>query len=376
MIKEFIQTFRDKRMVMIIFIAPILQLIIFGYAVTTDVKNINLGVMDHDNSPSSRRLIESFERSGYFTFMGSLAGDKELRRQLFSGGLDMALVIPKNFSKGLERGDKVDIQAIFDASDSNFAQVAGGYTQRIILEYSQKAAKEKTDKIKTMAALADKNLSGALPGINPAIRVWYNPELRSDFYMVPGVTCMLLLVVTMLLSGMALTREREIGTIEQLIVSPIASWELILGKLAPFGIMGIIDVALIVTMGSWHFNVPIHGSIPLLFAASALFLFSTLGLGLFFSSISATQQQAMFVIFIFIMPAILLSGFMFPIENMPDAVQYLTLLNPLRYFLEIVRGIFLKGTGVAELWPQLLTLAGFGMVIFYVASVKFSKRLA
>jgi len=194
--------------------------------------------------------------------------------------------------------------------------------------------------------------------------------------MVPGVTCMLLLVVTMLLSGMALTREREIGTIEQLIVSPIASWELILGKLAPFGIMGIIDVALIVTMGSWHFNVPIHGSIPLLFAASALFLFSTLGLGLFFSSISATQQQAMFVIFIFIMPAILLSGFMFPIENMPDAVQYLTLLNPLRYFLEIVRGIFLKGTGVAELWPQLLTLAGFGMVIFYVASVKFSKRLA
>jgi ABC-2 type transport system permease protein len=374
--KEFIQTFRDPRMVGIIFIAPLIQLFIFGYAITTDIKNVNLGILDRDNTPITRHVVEAFVESGYFTLAGSLSSDDALRQSLHEGTIDVALVFPENFAKDLEAGQQGVIQAIFDASDSNFAIVAGGYTQGIITKLSSDLIDGRIAQIRAMTSALGKTMPDSMPMVNPAMRVWYNPELLSVYYMVPGITCMLLMVVTMMLSGMAVTREREIGTIEQIIVSPIAGWELILGKLAPFGILGMIDVALIVTIGHLHFDVPFRGSIWLLFGSSGLFLFTTLGLGLFFSTISSTQQQAMFVNFMFMMPAILLSGFMFPIENMPDAIQYMTYLNPLRYFLVIVRGLFLKGIGVEELWFQLTALAVLGMTIFGIASARFSKRLA
>ena len=374
--KEFIQTFRDRRMVGIIFIAPLFQLFIFGYAITTDIKNINLGLMDLDRSEASRQVVEAFLSSGYFSFAGELDSDDQTRQALYQGRIDVALVIPEDYSRRLIRGEPARLQALYDASDSNFAQIAGAYSQRIVMSQAMKIMDDRLTTMRATAAALGKSLPGSLPVVQPSLRIWYNPELRSVYYMVPGVTAMILLIITMLLTGMALTREREIGTIEQIIVSPISSWELILGKLAPFGILGMIDVALIVAAGTWHFDVPIRGSLVLLFFASALFLFSTLGLGLFFSSISSTQQQSMFVNFMFLMPAILLSGFMFPIENMPDVIQYLTYLNPLRYFLVVVRGIFLKGVGLAELWSQFVAMGVFGLTIFVLASLRFSKRLA
>jgi drug efflux transport system permease protein len=373
--KEFIQTFRDRRMVAIIFVAPIFQLFIFGYAVTTDIKNIELAVYDRDRSADSRRLVDAFFSSGYFNFAGEIDGDSQIEQALFEGRADVVIVIPTDYAKSLSRGQQAKVQLLLDASDSNFAQIAGSYSERVIASQAFGQLDTIMVSMAGRAAMVGLPLPSSLPSIDPKARIWYNPELKSAYYMVPGVICMLLMVVTMLLTGMAVTREREIGTIEQVIVSPIASWELILGKLAPFAILGFVDVALIVTVGTWHFGVPIHGSLALLFVASGLFLASTLGIGLYISTISATQQQAMFVTFLFIMPAILLSGFMFPLANMPEAIQYLTLLNPLRYFLVIIRGIFLKGNGMDVLWPQFAALAAFGVAIFGLASSQFSKRL-
>ncbi len=373
--KEFIQTFRDRRMLMIIFVAPIIQLFIFGYAVTTEVDNVNLGLLNYDNGPQTRRIIEAFTGSGYFTLVGSLDSDDQLRESLYNGRIDMALVIPPDFEKSVSRGDPVSIQAVFDGSDSNSAQIAGSYTEQIIGSISRDLLLEKLVTQKATAAQMGRNVYLSPPQINPRVRVWYNPDLESANYMVPGVVALLLLVVTILLTGMAITREKEIGTLEQIMVSPIQRWQLILGKLLPFAILGFVDVLLIVTAARWHFGVPFRGSLLLLLGASGLFLFSTLGLGLFFSAFSSTQQQAMFITFMFLMPAILLSGFMFPIENMPVSVQYLTYLNPLRYFLVVIRGIFLKGNGVDVLWPQLASMAVFGVGIFTLASRLFSKRL-
>ena len=373
--KEFIQTFRDKRMVVMIFFVPLIQLFLFGYAVTTDVNNISLGVIDEDKSEISRRLVNSFISSGYFTFEKQITNDDEIKQFLYDGSIETALFIPADFSKKLLRGEETELQALFDASDSNLALIASGYTTQIVSSLSMKLLEDNASRINEFLYAMGKARQASFPKVEPDMRIWYNPELKSVYYMVPGVTCMILLIITMMLTGMAVIREKEIGTIEQIIVSPIEKWELILGKIAPFGILGMIDVTLIISAGVWHFNVPIRGSVILIFFSASLFLFTTLGLGLFFSTISKTQQQAMFVSFMFINPAILLSGFMFPIENMPDSIQYLTYLNPLRYFLKVIRGIFLKGNGFIELLPQLAALAVFGIIIFTMASAKFSKRL-
>lgn len=372
--KEFIQTFRDRRMVVIIFLAPILQLFIFGYAATTDVRGINLAVVDHDRSAESRRLVEAFAASGYFTVVENTADANAMSERVARGGVDAGLVIPADYGRDLARGETAVVQTVFDAADSNFAQIAAGYARGIVQTESARRAAVRAQTARAHAAAAGIVVPDP-PSVTPDVRVWFNPELKSAFYMVPGVICMLLMIVTMMLSSLAITREREIGTIEQVIVSPIARWELILGKLTPFAIMGMIDVGIITLVGVAHFGVPIRGSVALLFGASALFLFSTLGLGLFLSAVSATQQQAMFTAFMVIMPAILLSGFMFPIANMPRAAQWITYLNPLRYFLEVIRGIFLKGNGVDVLWPQLAALAAFGVVIFTLTSSMFSRRV-
>jgi ABC-2 type transport system permease protein len=373
--KEFIQTFRDRRMVMIIFVAPLIQLFIIGYAISTDVKDIKLGVMDQCRSESSRKIAEAFARSGYFIYAGTLSNETDLRESIYRGDIDEGLVIPVDYDKRVMRGEQANVQLLLDATDSNFAQIAGAYSQRIFESISVDALNAQFEKMRSLAASTGRAVPASAPVVEPVQRVWYNPELKSVYAMVPGIISMILMVITMMLTGMAVTRERELGTIEQVIISPIASWELILGKLIPFGILGFIDVALIVAVAVFHFKIPLRGSLVLLFFSSGLFLFTTLGLGLFFSTISRTQQQAMFVNFMFMMPAILLSGFMFPIENMPDLVQYLTYLNPQRYFLVVIRGIFLKGSGVDVLWPQLSALAGLGLLIFGAASLRFRRNL-
>lgn len=374
--KEFIQTFRDRRMVGLIFIAPLFQLIMFGYAATTDIRNINIGVMDRSRSLSSRELVRAFTSSDYFILARDLAGEDDLKDALARGKIDVALVIPSDYETRLSRGEQADVQFVFDGADSNFAQISAAYAMRIVESKSRILLAAQIERLRSLALAQGRAAPDSSPGLQSALRVWYNPELVSAYSMVPGVITMLLMIVPMILTGMAVTRERELGTIEQVIISPIASWELIMGKLLPFAVLGFIDVGLIVGAAVFLFEVPVRGSLLLLFFASGLFLFTTLGLGLFFSTISRTQQQAMFVNFMFMQPAVLLSGFMFPIENMPEAIQYLTYLNPMRYFLVIIRGIFLKGNGIEVLWPQLVPLAVIGIAIISAASLRFRRSLS
>jgi len=370
--KEFLQMFRDPRMVGILFIAPIFQLFLFGYAITTDVRNIRLGVLDRDGSQASRDLVRAVVHSGYFTCAGEMGSDARISRALTAGAVDMVLVFPHDFARKLERGETVDVQILADGSDSNSAGIAAGYLQKILAEFNTRVLGERVDRAGARARVG----GAGQPPLAPETRYLYNPELKSSFYMVPGVLAMILLVITMLLTSLAITREREIGTMEQLVVTPIKPWQVLAGKMLPFAVVGFADVTLILVTAVGHFRIPMQGSLGLLYLASALFLFTTLGMGLLISTVSGTQQQAIFVSLMVMMPAVLLSGLMFPIQNMPEPVQWLTYANPLRYFLVIVRGIILKGNGFRVLAPQFFMLLCLGTVVFALSAARFRKTSA
>lgn len=363
-IKEFNQVFRDRRMKAIIFVTPILQLLIFGYAVTTDVKSINTAFYDLDHSYESRELGRRLEASGYFTINVTPSSTKEMADLLDRGKVLAAIQVNKGFSRDLARGIPTEVQIIVDGTDSNTASVAMEYSTRVVNRFGQE--------IGTRA--------GMQRVVKPAridlrSRAWYNPDLRSRNYNVPGVIAIIIMLTCLLLTAMAVVREREIGTMEQLMVTPLKPVELMLGKTIPFALIGFLDMALVTTIGVFWFDIPIKGSIPLLVLSTAIYLLSVLGVGLFISTISRTQQQALMATFLFYIPAVLLSGFMFPIENMPSAIQYGTYLNPLRYFLVIIRGIFLKGNGINILWPQMAALLCLGVVVMTLSAMRFRKRL-
>lgn len=360
--KEFIQTFRDKRMLLPIFVAPVIQLVLFGFAMTTDIKNIPMAVVDYDRSTESRRLLSSFSQSDYFHLNYHLWGYHEIEILLQKGKIKAAAIIPQNFEKDLHGGAKTSIQIILDGTDANSAAIILSYISRLVAQHSENLFV---------------GIQGNLPAglINPQPRIWYNPELKSSAYMVPGVICLILLLTTLILTSMAITREKEMGTIEQLLVSPIKSWELILGKTVPFVLIGLGDIILIIAAGKLIFDLPVRGSLLLLFAVALVFILTTLSLGLFISTISRTQQQAMMTAFFFVMPAMLLSGIFTPIESMPPLVQHITFLNPLRYFSHAVRGILLKGNDLAVLWPQILILFLFGLTAIILSSLRFKKYL-
>ena len=363
--KELIELKADPRLFGIVIIAPIIQLTVLGYAATTDVKDIPLLVVDGDRSTASRELIARFDASSNFYIVDVVSGNGSVEQHLSHGTAWMALTIPAGFNERLSSGRSDTVQVIADGTDSNSTGVALGYARNVVASFS-----------------ADKtvDLRPGLPRIAPIdadIRVWFNPRLESRDFMVPGIVALLLLVVTTNLSAMAIVREREVGTLEQLNVTPLARWELIVGKLLPYALIGMFDVILVTLVAVFWFRVPFLGSFPLLFGCSAIYLLSTLGLGLFVSTISQTQQQAsMTATFFFLTPMIYLSGFTFPIENMPSWIQWVTYLIPLRYFLVIVRGIFLKGVGFAVLWPQIAALLACGLVLIALATLRSSKRLA
>lgn len=369
--KEFIQVFQDRRMVAILFVAPVLQLFLFGYAITTDVRNIDLGVMDLDDSSASRELTRAVLNSGYFVFAGRLDGDEAIAGALVHGDADVVLVVPHGFGNDLARGQTATVQVLLDGSESNSANLAVGYLGKILLSYGDVALERR-------AALLSARLGGrplSLPIVNAETRYRFNPELKSSWFMVPGVLGMIMMIITMLMTSLAITREREIGTMEQLIVTPIQPWQLLAGKMLPFALIGLVDVTLILLAAMGHFGLPLRGSLALLYLAAGVFLFTTLGLGLFISTISHTQQQAMFTSILIMMPAVLLSGFMFPIDNMPRSIQYLTYANPLRYFLIIVRNVILKGCGWNVLAPQFGMLFLLGLILFALASLRFRKTI-
>jgi ABC-2 type transport system permease protein len=366
--KELLELRQDPRLFGVIFIAPIVQLTFLGYAATTDVKNVPIVVVDQDHTPQSRELITRFDASPYFTVVGGLNTVAELDRWFEENRAWMGLVIPGDYHERVGSGRPATVQVIADGTDSNSTNVAMGYAGNLINAYNEELSRKQL-----LAAGQDV----APRAIDARIRVWFNPQLESRDFMIPGIVALLLLVITTNLSSMAVVREKELGTLEQLNVTPVTRWQLILGKLLPYGIIGILDVILVTTVAVTWFRIPLLGSPILLFATSCIYLLTTLGLGLFISTISNTQQQAMMTAtFFFLTPMLYLSGFIFPIENMPAVIQPVTYLIPLRYFIIIVRGIFLKGIGVAVLWPQILALLAWGLAIVGLAVARSRKTLA
>jgi ABC-2 type transport system permease protein len=360
--KELLELRQDPRLFGIVIMAPLVQLGVLGYAVTTDVKDVPLVVVDADRSGESRTLIARFQASENFKLVGLLSSIDEIDRWLDSGDAWMALTIPPDYGQRVRARRPVTLQVVADGTDANSTNVAMGYARALVAGYAQE--------------LTPAGAGRALPPVSVEIRVWFNPRLESRDFMIPGIVALLLLVVTTNLSAMAIVREKEVGTLEQLNVTPLARWELIAGKLLPYALIGVIDVVLVLVVALYWFEIPMRGSIALLFGMSLIYLMCTLGLGLFVSSISNTQQQAMLTTtFFFMMPMIYLSGFVFPIENMPEWIQPATYLIPLRYFLVIVRGIFLKGVGLETLWPQALALFAWGATVLGLATLRSSKRL-
>jgi ABC-2 type transport system permease protein len=367
LIKEFIQVFRDPRMRFMVFAIPCIEVLVIGYAVNMDVRNIRTGVYDLDSSPASRDLVARFAGSGYFQVAEQIGDDRRMRDLLDRGSVQIVLRINHGFQGDLRSGRTAAVQLILDGSDSNTAGIALGYAGRITSQYSQQVLADRFTRSRGAELLP--------AGLDLRTRAWFNENLESRNYMVPGVIVIVVSLMGLLLTSMAVVREKEIGTIEQILVTPITPLEFILGKTLPVAAIAFVDVTLITLIGVFWFEVPIRGSVPLLYLATTLYLLTTLGVGLFISPVSQTQQQAMMGTFFFLFPAMLLSGFSFPIANMPVPVQWLTLANPLAYFLILVRSIFLQGVGPELLWREMLVLGIMGVVTLALAVRRFHKTL-
>jgi ABC-2 type transport system permease protein len=361
--KEFIQLFRDKKNRPLLVVAPLIQLILFGYVVTTDVRDIRIGLSDGSRTRESRMLVDALSGNRTFRITHPVDDPEELDRLLLKRDVDLTVQIPPDFSRRIRQGETAAVQILVDGSMSNMAAVRITYAVTAIEELNTRLIRE----------LYARKL--AYGETDPRIRTWYNPNLDSQYFYVPGIVAFLIMLLTLLLTSMAIIREKESGTMEQLIVTPLKSSELILGKTIPFILIAQVQMMVVTLFAKLWFNIPLVGSAPLMMAATMLFLMSTLGIGLFISTVSQTQQQAMMTTFFFILPFFMLSGFVFPIANMPLIVQGLTYLNPLRYMLVIIRGIFLKGSGFGILWPQFLALTILGAAVFLGAVRRFKKRL-
>lgn len=364
--KEFRQFFREPALVALLFLAPLVQITLLGFAITTDVKHMDIVVADLDRSPMSRSLIEGLTTTVHFTLVGAEEDIRKLPGWLDGGRAKLALVIPRNFQRGIVRGTRPTVQLLVDGIDGNSAGVAMGYLLRIVQQHQAELV------------LSDPRLAAPMRGSRSAEavpRFWYNPTLESRVYIVPGIVALILLIITVFLTSMGIVREKEIGTLEQLTVTPLRAWQLILGKILPFSILGFIEIAIAMGLVYVIFGIGVEGSILLLFAESAIFILTTLGVGIFISTISETQQQALFVGWFFMIFAMLLSGYFMPIANMPDAIQYITYLNPLRYFLAILREIYLKGTPLHDLLPETFAMIGFGIVLFGLSVWRYRRVL-
>lgn len=367
-IKELLQVKRDKKMLVIIFMAPILQLIFLGYAANMDVNIVHTTIYDMDKTETSRNFINSLVETGYFQIDYNANSYEEITDLLNEGKTLVAIVIPKDFEKKINRRETTQLQTIFEGSDASKASMALGYIQGVSTKFSQNLIMETKDKLGMKISLAG--------SLTPEVRIWYNPEMKSRVFMVPGILGLVLMISTISLMSMAVVREREIGTMEQLIVTPIKKYQLLLGKLIPFTMIGFVILVIVMILMTQWFGIIVRGNRLFLLFAAFLFILSNLGLGLFISTVSKTQQQAMMSsIFAVIMPMIYLSGFAFPIENMPKFFQYVTYAIPLRYFITIIRGVVLKGIGLSSLWVETLILFGMGVSILVLSANRFSKKI-
>ena len=368
LIKEFIQVFRDKRARAVLFGPPIFQMLVFGYAATFEIHHVATVVLDLDHSQESRELISRFSSSPYFDVQRQLTDYRQIGDLIDRGEATVGLQINAGFAQNLRKGQTASLQVIVDATNSNTALIAAGYINQIARGFAQDYQQDRIYRISPQ-------MIAKIPSVQLEQRPWYNPDLRSRWFFVPGIIGSLTLVLVTTLTAFAVVREREIGTLEQIMVTPIRPAEFILGKTLPFFLIGLFDVSLIATVGTLWFQVPFRGHILVLLTGAVLFLLCMLGVGLLISTVSSTQQQAMVTSFFFIMPAITFSGFGFPISTMPQWLQYLTYLSPLRYFLVVLRGTYLKGVGLDILWPQMLAMAALGISLLTVAVLRFHKAL-
>ena len=361
--KELLELRQDRRMLPIVFVAPVVQLLILGYAVTMDVRDVPMVVLDEDRTSSSRKLIDQFSASPYFTVQSILSSGREIAPYFEQGRAWLVLSIPAGYGQRIGSGRPATVQFLADGTDATSTNIGVGYATNLLASYAQELVAERLP-------------PGTRPpgGLVADVRVWFNPQLETRFFMIPGVLALLLIVMTVVLASMGIVREKELGTLEQLHVTPLKRWQLIVGKLLPYALIGIIDIFLVVGVAVGWFQVPLLGSFWLLFGLTLVFLLTTLGLGLFVSTISQNQQQAMMTsVFFFVVPMMYLSGFVFPIESMPAWIQPITYVIPLRYYLVIVRGIFLKGVGLETLWPQALALLAWGVPILGLATFRSQK---
>jgi ABC-2 type transport system permease protein len=368
LIKEFIQVLRDKRARFLLIGPPLIQMMIFGYAATLEVRHVPTVIVDYDNSQVSRDLVSRFEASRYFDVRRRLADSRQVKDLIDKGEVTVAIQIHAGFARDMRKGETAHVQVIVDSTNSNTALVGLGYVNEITSTFARDYREESLQRTAPFAL-------SSLPKIVLDKRPWYNTDMSSQWFFVPGVIGNLVLVIVVNLTAFAVVREREVGTLEQIMVTPIRRSEFILGKTIPFFLIGLLDAALISTIGVLKFSIPLRGSIGVLTLGTVLFLLCVLGIGLFISTVSLTQQQAMMTSFFFIMPAVIFSGFGSPISSMPEFLQYLTYLNPLRYYQTVLRSVYLKGVGLDLLWPQMAAMGAIGVTMLTVSVLRFQKSL-
>jgi len=374
--KEFRQSLRDPRSRAVMIFPPIFQLLIFGFAVNLDVENVRTAWMDLDRTAASRELRAAYEASPNFVILYEPSNEAEIGNLLDHGRVDIVISVERGFGADLLRGRPARIQILVDGTNSNTAAIVSSYAQEVLARFSASwVERQKAANLIPASFAGGAPVGFRIPRLDVRSRIWFNASLRSRDYYVPGVIALVITVTTVILTALAIVREKEIGTMEQLMVTPLRPIELMLGKTIPFALVGMFDILLVTVLALIVFHIPLRGSLALLFFAAALYIMATLGIGLFISANSQTQQQAMMLSFFFTFPIVLLSGFAFPIANMPQVIQWVTYLNPMRYFLEVVRAVFLKGVGPAILWPNLAALAILGVSILGVNSLRFRKRL-
>lgn len=366
LIKEFIQVFRDKRARFVLFVPPILQMLIFGYAATYEVNHVSTAILDLDHTAESRDLISRFEASRNFEVNFRLSNHKQIAPLIDRGEAAVAIQIHPGFARQLRKGQTAPVQVILDGANSNTALIALGYINRIAGEFALEYQRSRLERLTPL-------LAAQVPSVEIEQRPWFNPELRSQWFFVPGIIGNLILIMVVLLTAFSIVREREIGTLEQVMVTPIGRAEFILGKTLPFFLIGLLDVALIAAVGTLWFEIPFRGNLLVLLLGTVLFLLSVLGVGLLISTVSATQQQAMVTAFFFNMPAAMFSGFGFPVASMPEPMQWVSAINPLTYYITILRSVYLKGTGLDILWQQMIPLTVIGIVLLITSVLRFHK---
>ncbi len=380
--KEFAQVLRDIKMRGVVFGPPIIMIVIFGYAINMDVNTVNLAVLDEDKTSMSRGLIEKFTGSGYFIMYSYLYSDKELMPLMDRGRVEAFIHIRKGLSKNLKTGRVSELQVIIDGTDSNRGAIITAYVNEIMQGFfmDEYFGRIKAQILYRMSGLPGTQAGEAagmvMPrGVRIIDRAYFNPTLLSKNYFLPGVIGFIVSLITVMLTSMSIVKERESGTMEQIVVSPIKPMEFIMGKTIPFAIIGFIDMLIVTIITIFWFDVPFNGSIAFLYFAAFFYILCSLAVGIFISTISKTQQQAMMSFFLYFIPAILFSGFAFPIYAMPETIQFITYLNPLMYFMVIIRGVFLKGVGITVLWKEVLVLTVIGVVLLNLSARRLSRRM-